>query len=374
MHNIISYVQAYRNQSFTEKPFNNVDALVLAQLSYIDFESVPDLEYDKAKHTIQSVVKGLDIDAIAHSIMNGAKNKRLLLAVASSKRYAELQIRFYVNHIDEANEQQFCAITYYLPNVTYIVFRGTDSTIVGWKEDFNMLFQSPIPSQIAGVNYLRQVLPDIEGRVIVGGHSKGGNIAIYATMNIEKQLQDKIGIIYSFDGPGFREEVLLNKAYQNIKNRIMKFMPQSSMVGILFETSNDYIIIRSKNIWITQHDPYSWEIDAGDFMYLDKPNKSLMKMNHKLNKWIDTLDESEKEKFVEGVYEIYKSCDAKTLDEFGASWRDHATTILRSLKTVDKDTKSYILKTVGSMFKFLVFKNPNKQEKSSLPNKRGCDR
>ncbi|MDF9825511.1 hypothetical protein M2475_001947 [Breznakia sp. PF5-3] len=356
MQDIIYYVKKYKNKTFLEKPFNNVDALVLAQLSYIDFESVPHISEQKRKVSIQQIVKALDLNVLAKSILNGGKNRRLLLAIASSKRYSHLHLNYYINHIDEISEKQFSAVTFYLQECTYIVFRGTDSTIVGWKEDFNMLFQSPIPSQTAGVRYLEHILPLLDGNIIVGGHSKGGNIAMYSTMHINTTLQDKIKLIYSFDGPGFRSEIRQSSAYQNIKERVIKIMPQSSMVGILFEEESDYTIIRSKNIWITQHDPFSWEVKNGDFIYLEKPNKSLMRMNYKLNRWLDTLDTKDKEKFVEGVYDIYRGCDAKTLEEFTSSWKQNASIIFKSIKTLDKETRSYIFKTIKSMLKFLVWK------------------
>lgn len=357
MVDMIGYLHKYQEITLREKPFNNVDALVLAQLSYIDFESVPHIKEHKTKISIQEVVKALDLKVIAQSILSGGKNRRLLLAIASSKRFSNLQLSYYINHIDEISEKQFSAVTFYIDSINYIVFRGTDSTIVGWKEDFNMLFRSPIPSQESGVRYLEHILPLLEGKVMVGGHSKGGNIAIYSAMQIDKELQTKINKIYSFDGPGFRDQTKGSEAYLRIMNKIVKIMPQSSMIGILFEGENEYTIVKSKNIWVTQHDPYSWLIKDGDFVYLERPNRQMMRMNYKLNHWLDSLDAEDKERFVEGVYKLYNDCDAKTLEEFTASWKQNSGAIFKSIKRLDKETRSHILRTLGSMIRFLLFKN-----------------
>lgn len=355
MQDMIGYVQEYQKYTFKAKPFNHVDALILAQLSYIHFEET---EYFKENHqhvSIQDIAKSLDLDELAKSILNGGKNGRLLLAVASSLRYQKLQVNYYVNEIDEASEKQFSAVTFFMEHATYIVFRGTDSTFVGWKEDFNLMYMPNIPSQVAGLNYLESILENLRGRIIVGGHSKGGNIAMYASIHCKKELQKKIDLVYSFDGPGFSDNFMQTKSYQTFKKKIIKLLPQSSMIGIMFEKETNYIVVKSNNIWITQHDPFSWEINEGDFIYLTKPSRKLMNINKKLNAWIETLEMEERAHFVETVYEIFNSAQATTIEEFTSEWKTNSLMILKQIKNTDNKTKKYIISMIASMLKYVIW-------------------
>ena len=163
---------------------------------------------------------------------------------------------------------QFAAMTFDLPDgSSYIAFRGTDATIVGWKEDFNMAFQYPVPSQAEAADYLNEAARHCRGKLYVGGHSKGGNLAVYAAANCRPDVSARLARVFSHDGPGFLEQALQSEAFRQVLPKIEKTLPQSSMIGMLLEHQENYKIVKSSSISIWQHNPFSWEINGDDFSY-----------------------------------------------------------------------------------------------------------
>jgi len=226
MKNIISYVMD-EDYNFENKKFNAVDSLVLSQLAYLHFDGfVSGLSDTATPVSIRKIVNKENLDALFHDVRDSESNRRLLFALASSSRFRDIQVVFYVDKIDFETEKQFSAVTYMLDDGSaYVAYRGTDSTFVGWKEDFNMAFISPIPSQEEGVAYLNTVANRISCNLKVGGHSKGGNIAVYSSIKCCRSVQKRITHVFSHDGPGFSDEVFLSHDYLIIKDRINKTLP-----------------------------------------------------------------------------------------------------------------------------------------------------
>lgn len=351
MQDLISYVYEYQNTKMKEKPFNEIDALVFSQLSYVDFSEVFKGYPMKKSISMQKIIKQLDMKKVEDSILNGPKNKRLLLALASSKRYSRLRIQYFVDYADEKSEVQFCAMTFKMWRTNCIVFRGTDETFVGWKEDFNMVLQDEIPSQKAGALYLDDIVKRLSGDIYIAGHSKAGNIAVYGLHHMDTKLQNKINKVYNFDGPGHPTR----DVQVNLQDKIVKFTPPASIVGVLFdqEVSNRNII-KSKAVWLNQHDPYSWVIEHGEFIYLDNQKGTFVEVNRRILDWVETLTHEEKEQFIDGVYKLIQSCDLTTVDEFTRSWRMYSRELLKHFKDMDKDIRTHILATIRSMLKWLI--------------------
>lgn len=208
MKNIIDYAIG-ESDTFKNRKFNAADSLVLSQLAYLRFDKfVPGLFDIATPVSIKEIASKENLDMLFRDTWNSKNNRRLFFALANSSRFRDLKMVFYVNKIDNKTEKQFSAITFLLDDCSsYIAYRGTDSTFIGWKEDFNMAFINPIPSQEEGVAYLNAVADRISGQLKIGGHSKGGNIAVYSSIKCRQPVQKRITHVFSHDGPGFRDEV-----------------------------------------------------------------------------------------------------------------------------------------------------------------------
>ena len=241
MSNIIDYAEKELN-TLEKKAFNPIDSLVLAQFSYIHFDNVMKaLKKEKTNIMIKDLFKAEYFDKMLSDVRDDVSNHKLLTALAANPRFRDMGISNYVNKLDSQLEKQFSATTFFIDaDTAYVAFRGTDSTIVGWKEDFNMSFTMPVPSQDEAVRYLNAFGNDFKGKIIVGGHSKGGNLAVYATMYCQREINNRIIQVYCHDGPGFQEEVFHSDPYLNIASRLHKTLPQSSTVGMLLEYQDNY--------------------------------------------------------------------------------------------------------------------------------------
>ena len=350
MQDLISYVYEYQNINFKEQAFNEIDAFVFAQLAYINYNQVFCKHPRKKGLSIHKIIQALDMKEVEKSILNGEKNKRLLLAVASSKRYSRLRIKYYVDYINHQDEVQFCAMVFMMKKHNCVVFKGTDETFIGWKEDFNMLVQEEVPSQKAGILYLNDVVRKLKGKIYIAGHSKGGNVAVYGFHYMHKKLQDKITKVYNFDGPGH-----MSKQIQaNLVDRIVKYSPPASIVGALFDNNQNRNIIKSKAVWLAQHDAYSWIIEQGSFLYLDIQQGVFEKMNKRILDWLNTQNQEAREQFIEAIYCLIQNCNLSTVDEFTHSWKKYSKELLKQLTHMDKDMKKHILSTIHSLLKGLV--------------------
>lgn len=246
---------------------------------------------------------------IMHSVVELAKK------ASFTKRFCDMKISKFVDITNEEREIQFAAITFLLPDDTaFVSFRGTDNTLVGWKEDFNMLFIDGIPSQLEATQYVENLLKKSKQSIRLGGHSKGGNLAIWAGAHQKPIYKNRIVQIYSNDGPGFSENFLNSSIYQDIRGKILSFVPESSIVGVLME-HDQYITILSKSPTVLQHDPFSWIVIGSHFVYDNDRTISGMQFERVINSWIRAMSPQEREALVENVYDIIISSNAKTLED-----------------------------------------------------------
>jgi len=355
MKNMIDYA-AEESDNFQSKEFNVVDSLVLSQFAYLHFDGlVPGISDTAKPVSIEEIARRENLDTMFHGARDGESNRKLLYALAGSPRFRDVKMTFYVDKIDFKAEKQFSALTYLLDDGTaYIAYRGTDSTFVGWKEDFNMAFISPVPSQEEGVEYLNAVGELISCDLKIGGHSKGGNIAVYSSIKCYQPIQNRITHVFSHDGPGFREEIFLSNEYLSMKDRIYKTLPQSSVIGMLLQHQESYSVVKSNRIWIMQHDPFSWLVNGSDFQYVQTVRNSAMFMNETLNKWISSLDDKKRELFVDTLYQVVNATDAKTFYDLTGDWQKKAVAVLRAIKGIDEETRRFVLQTIGSLFVLAV--------------------
>ncbi len=355
MKNVIDYVKNELNR-FDSKKFNLVDSLVLSQFSYMHFERlVPGFSNELSPVRIGDLLKAEHFNSMFDDVMFPENNLSLLYALAASPRFRDIKMKYYVNKLDYKQEKQFSAVTYQIDDKThYVSYRGTDMTFVGWKEDFNMAFKSPIPSQEEGVDYLNTVGKLTEGDIIIGGHSKGGNIAVYSAMKCLPEVQDRIKKIYSHDGPGFKDSIFSTPEYERIKDRINKLLPQSSIVGMLLQTQESYVVIKSARSGIMQHDPFSWVIEGDDFNYVNNISNSSLNINKALNEWLANLSEEKREVFIDTLFHTINSTNAKTLGDLSEVHIKDFAKILRTFRSIDRETRKFVAQTIRDLIVLYV--------------------
>lgn len=349
---IIDYIKTYGTRSFLEEPVNEVDSLILCQLAYLKFDGmVPDVRENKPSVTLQELYKHTDYENLFKNVWFVRHNKRLFQAMLNSRRFGRLKMNGYVNIIETEYETQFSAITFFLEDSTvFVVYRGTDENIVGWKEDLNMAFMDPIPGQSYSVKYLNMVAKQFHSPFYIAGHSKGGNLAVYAAMNCAKEVQDRIIKIYNMDGPSFRPEVLERYDYAAVKERTVKIIPHSSLVGMFFENTMDYRVVKSKALGFLQHDPFSWHVRYGRFVDIKQVLEGQKFMDDTLNEWILSLDEKQARTLVDTIYQVISSAQKDNLIDFSADWSNSINCMLGAAKEVDDETKKMLKEIVKALF------------------------
>lgn len=352
MGTILDYLKEYGDTSFQEMPMTEVDSLALCQLSYLKFDGmVPGPENAGEAVMLESLKKHPGFEGLFADVRYEEVNRALMKGMLAGKRYRGLKLANYVNVIEKEWETQFSAVTFTLEDGTvYVAYRGTDETIVGWKEDFNMAFLSPVPGQEYSVRYLDSVAENIPGPFYVGGHSKGGNLAVYSAMNCRPEVQDRILGVFSMDGPGFRPEVLERCHYEKIGERVTKILPHSSLVGMLFEPDMRFQVVESKTFGLAQHDPYTWLVEGTHLKHVDDIYESRKRMDNTLNTWILSLDEQQLRTFVDTLYQVISASRADNLIDFTADWKRSMNGIIAALKEVDEETAKILKEVVKALF------------------------
>lgn len=360
MKNILSYIKNEGNRTFKDYPFNEVDSLILSQLSYLEFDGViPKLCEDvfepkaenKASYDLIEEEKSVFLkDIPGHPDFNNMfnifwmadKEEKLISLAAKSKRYGDIKINYYKEVFSEDSDTQFAAVTYILPDESmYVAFRGTDATLLGWKEDMKIGYSKPIESQKLAAEYMNFVSRMNDYPIRTGGHSKGGNLAIFASMMCEVEARIRIIDIYNHDGPGFRPEIIENSAYSSLTDRIHKYIPKSSIVGIIFE-NDDYDIVESYGMGALQHNAFSWKVENGEFVRCERKFFTKEATDQTINEWIYSLKEEELDVFVNSLYDILTVKDAKTIEDLKKNPFKSFTAAVNKYKELSLDNQEIL--------------------------------
>lgn len=372
MGTILDYLKEYGDYTFAEKPMNEVDSLILSQFAYLKFDGiVPGIEEDMPSVTIGYLNEHQDKNKLFADERYREPNTELFEGMLQSIRYGSLRMNAYVNIIETDKQTQFSAITYVLDDKTvYVAYRGTDETIIGWKEDFNLAFSEPVPGQVRSVEYLNQVADRFAGDFFVGGHSKGGNFAVYAAMYCCREIQNRILKIYNHDGPGFRPEIRESGHYEQIADRVVKIIPHSSLVGMLLESHADgYIVVESKTFGLLQHNPYTWLVEEDCFVKTGDIYKSSRFWDDTLNEWILSLDEEHIHSFVDTLYEVVAASKAETLIDFGADWKKSMTAVVNAIKELDEETAAMLKQIIASLFELVRGRTMEEVQERAVENR-----
>lgn len=304
MADMFDYLQWRGDILFSQMPVNHVDALVFASLAYVHYDDVVPESYGSFV-TLRDAAQQLLALPDADSRCRVPNDLTLLKAAAQTERFGRVGMTHYLNVFDPEADTQFAAMAFMLEDGSaFLAFRGTDNTLVGWKEDFNMSFQESVPAQRLAQEFVCSFAHVSQAPLYLGGHSKGGNLAAYAGAKCGPGIQDRIRLVYNHDGPGFSEAMMTHEGYLRIVPKILTFVPQSSVFGMLLEHEEPYTVIRSKHIGLMQHDPYTWEVMGGDFIRMDELTADSRFLDRTFRTWLAGMTPEERNEFFDAVFDL----------------------------------------------------------------------
>ena len=349
MGNIMDYISWRGDLSLEQSQFNEVDNLILACFSYVNLDGIPAVTKQK----------GIGLKKLTEEFMKLHTMKELeadksfirlapfmMMEMAKSARFGKCVVRNYVNDIVTEAEQQFAAMEIVLEDGTsYVSFRGTDDTIIGWKEDFN-LSTGVVPAQKRAIEYLQKISEHTDGMLRVGGHSKGGNLAIYGSVMC-KSAHEKILEIYSNDGPGFSREFQELPETKEMMPKIIRIIPEYSIIGTLLEHEKEPVIVASSSKGLLQHDGFSWEVQGPALVRRDSLNKTALRFIEILHKWIDGMDTEQKRLLIEDLFATLQASGYENLSEVQSGG-------LKSLAAMVKRVEKFAPESRGMMQELLT--------------------
>lgn len=349
MGNIMDYISWRGDLSFEQSQFNEVDNLILACFSYVNLDGI----------SAVTKQKGIGLKKLTKEFMKLHTMKELeadksfirlapfmMMEMAKSVRFGKCVVRNYVNDIVTEAEQQFAAMEIILEDGTsYVSFRGTDDTIIGWKEDFN-LSTGVVPAQKRAIEYLQKISEHTDGMLRVGGHSKGGNLAIYGSVMC-KSAHEKILEIYSNDGPGFSREFQELPETKEMMPKIIRIIPEYSIIGTLLEHEKEPVIVASSSKGLLQHDGFSWEVQGPALVRRDSLNKTALRFIEILHKWIDGMDMEQKRLLIEDLFATLQASGYENLSEVQSGG-------LKSLAAMVKRVEKFAPESRGMMQELLT--------------------
>lgn len=348
MSNIFDYIKWRGDLKIDAVPLCDADRLILAELAYVDFaEGEPISLAEACRDMVRRISVVRKSGAKWEGMLHNRQDEELLKAVMNSKRFCDIKIGHFESRLNKENEEQFAAMTVLLPDSTVIVvYRGTDWSLVGWKEDFSMTWRKELPSQKSAVIYLEKIASMYSGKIEILGHSKGGNLAVYAGSFTSDDIVERITRITNLDGPGFNEEVNKSDKYLAVIDRVVTFMPRSSIVGELFSSKGNFHIVKSRGSGAVQHVTFNWEISGGDFVRTTRDLKG-KRVDNALNRWINSMENEERRKFIDTVWSIIDGDDIITLGDLIDG--KNTKSFLEKYRSMDKESRDFIKDTLAKL-------------------------
>ena len=316
MSTIFDYLKEVTYDSIYDRPFKELDVLALTELTYLPFgHIVPQGDTTGIPVRLSDAMEL--IDRTTDFIVSN-QHLQLVDDLATSKRFKNIKLLNYVDEYDPDVQKQFAAMTYRLSLDTYlVVFRGTDDTLIGWKEDFHMTYMDHVPAQRRAASYLQNVMKEFsKGRFLVAGHSKGGNLATYACSYLPDSLFERIDAIYSYDAPGLNQAIIETEGYQRTSPKIHRFVPQGSIVGMMLEVPEPTTIVKSRAFGgFAQHDAFTWEIKDLRFVTVTKTSPDSQQTDETLKQWVHETSAEERKKFFDTFFSIFLDAGITSIND-----------------------------------------------------------
>ena len=348
---LLDYLQWRNDVPLSISPFNEVDNVIFSYLSYIDFR---DLKEDwNGFFDLRDLFRNFcEKNSLEEIETTGEFTERALLLLQEmmeGERFSATKVGYYAEDFDKDKVKQFAALVFLLPNGrNYISFRGTDKTITGWKEDFLMSCQSETAGAKEAVEYFNKIAPVLEGELILGGHSKGGNFAMYAAAFCEAEYKERIVQVYNNDGPGFREEVIQTPEYQEILAKILTVAPQSSIIGQLLSNPAKQHVIHSTAKGILQHDAMTWEAEK-DSLVSSELDELSEYTKTTLGSWLESMDDETRESLCTTAFSLIESTKSETFIEFSGNLMKNMETIWKEMGKLPEEKKKEIMNALSNL-------------------------
>lgn len=391
--NIIDYVRT-RTGSFDERPFNDVDALVLASLAY---QTMPDVvptlaDWERRygtttarwrtlmsdpktalRHPLNSLRALRQPDFPATTLADAAADlhpqdfdhnagytgladpkltEALFAAMARNPRFSSIHVGAVDERFSREHQTQFAAMTLLLPDGTLVVsFRGTDTSFVGWKEDFNMAFQYPVPAQQLAADYVTRVARLWQGDLVLLGHSKGGNLAVYAALQAGDDVLPRIRRVYSLDGPGFPSDVVAGDRYRAVADRIVKIVPDSSIVGMILDSPEHCVVVKSNEYGPMQHLAFSWQVDRDRFVTVPEVSATSREFKRSLDRMLNEMTPEQLERAVDAMFKVLAASDEHGLIGLMEAGPKTIPAMLGAFAGLTDEERQHILEAAGILLK-----------------------
>lgn len=348
MKNMLDYIKEFGHVSFEERVFSEIDALVLTELEYLPLEKVvPSDENGENFVTVKEIAEYMQEHKQElfdeNPMMITQERHEVSQVIADAPRFQSLKFFGVVSVWDKDTTKQFAAVTVEVePSVRLVVFRGTDETLIGWKEDFLMTYSPLVAAQTDAKEYLAKQASLFDGDLMVSGHSKGGNLAIYAAATQEEDVQLRIVDIFCFDSPGLYRSVLETKGYQNIVPLAMRYIPQDSLVGLMLESEVPYVIVKSNATGAMQHSAMTWEIEDGQFIKMEKLTKNSQLNDQTLKKWTESVSDEEFELFWNVFFELLFSVGIDTVNDLYGQFMHYVQEFLKAAGDMDEEKRELL--------------------------------
>ena len=351
MPNLFDYLEWRGDLTFGQDLFHTIDALILAQLSYIPFDGIVPESFAESVSLLEAA-EHFDPSVVPETTRSFSYEQDCLLLkkLSESARFRELRLSGYVSRTEPKDAVQFAAVTVRLPqNVCFLSYRGTDGSIAGWKEDFNFSFMSETPGQRDAAAYLMRCCASTDAEIWTGGHSKGGNFAVYAAVFNAPEIRKRVTRVYDFDSPGFRDEIAELEPFQEAKPKILSIIPQSSLIGQLLTSATEHRIVTSRAAALGQHLAYAWEIRGTDFVYADELSKLGMFINRTVNGWLSTLDDSGRQSLTAAVFDVIQASEKENFYEIRAEKLKSARAILSALRRLSPEQRELVKQAIAKL-------------------------
>lgn len=304
MATMFDYLKWRGDLTFTQDPPNEVDALIFSALSYIQFDGNL-LSRPEDPVLLRTAAESFFLQEEPEKHVRVEKDLDLLHQAALTTRFGYTRLVMYRDTLIPEQETQFAAVTFLLDDGSaFLAFRGTDNTLVGWKEDFNMSFQQTVPAQRLAQQYIRDVAAEYGLPLRLGGHSKGGNLAVFAAARSSPQVQQRILEVYNHDGPGFTKYMMGDPGYLVMVPRIKTYIPESSVIGMLLEHEEPYTVVKSRTVSLLQHDPYTWEMMGRTFLRMEEISEDSRFLDATIKAWFAEMTNQERGQLVDVLFSL----------------------------------------------------------------------
>ena len=353
MANLFDYVKWRGDLSFSASPPADVDASILSMIVYVDFGKLCGGKRMTLRDAAENYCPDARYDKVKLGLIIPSKNiNKLFCSAAKCERFGRIEVADYVEYTSVDDRCQFAAATFLTPGkLAFVIFRGTDDTLVGWQEDLCLSYMDSIPAQKMAADYLRSAserYPD--KKFYVAGHSKGGNLSLYAASHVQGDVQERIARVYCFDGPGLNRADVESDGFKAVQRRVLAVVPQSSFIGIMFERGSRTVVVSCDGLGPIQHDCFAWEVSGAHFVAMPELSPRGKRNEEQFRAAMDSMSPEEKREFVETFCSVVESSGAKTLSDFTGGGIKRLAAIVKNYNGLDKEKRELMLGLAVRLF------------------------